>query len=47
MRNNAVKAEQIYKAEGYLYTSATDYVFGKQGGKVKVALLKPVQTTYS
>ena len=37
----------INKAEDYVHSSAADYVFGKQGGKVKVALLDSVQTTYT
>lgn len=45
--NNPVKAGLVYKAEEYVYSSAADYVFGRQVGKVKVALLNPVQTTYS
>ena len=34
------------KAEEFIHSSAADYFYGKQVGKVKVALLKPVQTTY-
>jgi hypothetical protein len=47
IHNNPVKAGLVHKAEEYVYSSAADYVFGKQVGKVKVALLNPVQTTYS
>ena len=45
--NNPVKAGLVHKAEEYVYSSASDYVIGKQVGKVSVALLNPVQTTYS
>ncbi|MCW3106135.1 MAG: hypothetical protein JWQ09_641 [Segetibacter sp.] len=44
--NNPVKAGLVHKAEEYVYSSAADYVFGKQVGKVNVALLNPIQTTY-
>ena len=47
IHKNAVKAGLVYKAEEYVYNSAADYVFGRQVGKVKVALFNPVQTTYS
>ncbi|MCW3080278.1 MAG: transposase, partial [Segetibacter sp.] len=47
IHNNPVKAGLVHKAEEYVYSSAGDYVFGKQAGKVKVTLLNPVQTTYS
>ncbi|MCY7421730.1 MAG: hypothetical protein LH478_08315 [Chitinophagaceae bacterium] len=39
--NNAVKACLVYKAEEHVYSSAADYVFGRQVGKVKVALFEP------
>ena len=35
------------RGEDYVFSSAADYVYGKQVGKVKVALLHSVQTTYS
>ena len=44
--NNPIKAGLVYKAEEYVLSSAADYVFGRQVGKIKVALLNPVQTTY-
>jgi REP element-mobilizing transposase RayT len=47
IHNNPVKAGLVYKAEEYVFSSAADYVFGRQVGKIKVALLNPVQTTYS
>ncbi len=47
IHNNPVRAGLIYKAEEFAYSSAADYAFGKQVGKVKVALLDAVQTTYS
>ncbi len=47
IQNNQVKAGLVNKAEKYVNSSAADYVFGRQVGKVKVALLNPVQTTYS
>ena len=47
IHNNPVKAGLVHKAEEYVYSSAGDYVFGKQVGKVKVTLLNPLQTTYS
>ena len=37
----------VNKAEEYIYNTPADYVFGKQVGMVKVALLGSVQTTYS
>ncbi|MCW3105637.1 MAG: putative transposase [Segetibacter sp.] len=43
IHNNPVKSGLVYKAEGHVYSSAADYVFGKQLGKVEVALLNPVQ----
>lgn len=45
--NNPVKAGLVHKAEEYVYSNAADYVYGKQAGTVKVALLNPGQTTYS
>jgi hypothetical protein len=45
--NNPVRAGIVTKAEEYVYSSAADYVFGKQVRRVKVALLDAVQTTYS
>ena len=47
IHNNPIRAGIVNKAEDYVYSSAADYVFGKQFGKVKVALLNNVQTTYS
>jgi hypothetical protein len=47
MHNNPVKAGWLNKADEYLYSSASDYVFGNQFGKEKVALFDSVQTTYS
>ena len=47
IHNNPVKAGVVNKAEEFVYSSAADYFYGKQVGKVKVALLNPVQTTYS
>ncbi len=47
IHNNPVRAGLVYKAEDYAHSSAADYVFGKQVGRVKVALLDSVQTTYS
>ena len=47
IHNNPVKAGLVYKAEEYVFRSAANYVFGRQVGKIKVALLNPVQTTYS
>jgi REP element-mobilizing transposase RayT len=47
MHNNPVAAGVVYKAEEYIYSSAADYFNGKQVGKVKVALLDQLQTTYS
>jgi hypothetical protein len=47
IHNNPVKAGLVYKAEEYVFSSAANYVFGRQVGKIKVALLNPVQTTYS
>ena len=47
IHNNPVKAGLVYKAEEYVFSSAADYVFGRQVGKIKVALLNPVQTIYS
>ena len=47
IHNNPVKAGLVHKAEEYVNSSAADYAFGKQVGKVRVALLNPVQTTYS
>ena len=47
IHNNPINAGLVHKAEEYVYSSAADYVFGKQVGKVKVALLNTVQTTYS
>ena len=44
---NPVKAGLVHKAEEYVYSSAADSEFGKQVDRVKVALLNPVQTTYS
>ena len=46
IHNNPVRAGLVQKGEGYLYSSAADYVLGKQVGMVKVALLDVVQTTY-
>ena len=45
IHNNPVRAGIVQKAEDYVYSSAADYVFGKQG-RVKVVLLDAVQTTY-
>ena len=47
IHNNPIRAGMVNKAEDYVYSSAADYVFGKQFGKVKLALLDSVQTTYS
>ena len=47
IHNNPLRAGLVNKAEDYVHSSAADYVFGKQVGKVKVALLDNVQTTYS
>lgn len=47
IHNNPVRAGVVVKAEAYVYSSAADYFYGKQIGKVKVALLDAVQTTYS
>jgi REP element-mobilizing transposase RayT len=47
IHNNPVRAGLVCKAEDYVYSSAADYVFSKQVGRVKVALLDAVQTTYS
>ena len=47
IHNNPVKAGMINKAEEYVYSSAADYVSGKQVGKVKVSLLDAVETTYT
>ena len=47
IHKNPVRAVIINNAEDYVHSSAADYVFGKQGGKVKVALLDSVQTTNS
>ncbi|MCY7420678.1 MAG: hypothetical protein LH478_02930 [Chitinophagaceae bacterium] len=47
IHNNPVKAGMVNKAEEYVHSSAADYFYGKQVSKVKVALLNPVQTTYS
>ncbi|WP_207494491.1 REP-associated tyrosine transposase [Aridibaculum aurantiacum] len=46
IHNNPVRAGIVQKAEEYVYSSAQEYVFGKQVGRVKVALLDSVQTTY-
>ena len=45
MHNNPVKPGVIIKAEADVYSSAADYVFSKQVGTVKVALLDAAQTT--
>ncbi len=47
IHNNPLKAGVVTKAEKYVFSSAADYFYGKQVGTVKVALLNPVQTTYS
>ena len=47
IHNNPVRAGIVQRAEDYVYSSAADYVFGKQVGNVKVVLLDSVQTTYS
>ena len=47
IHNNPLRAGLVNKAEDYVHSSAADYVFGKQVGKVKVALYNNVQTTYS
>ena len=46
IHNNPIKAGIVSKPEEYIFSSAADYMFGKQVGQVKVALLNPVQTTY-
>jgi hypothetical protein len=46
IHNNPVRAGLVYRAEEYVYSSAADYVFHKQVGRVKVAFLDGVQTTY-
>ena len=47
IHNNPVRARLVYKAEEYIKSSAADYFYGRQVGKVKVVLLDVVQTTYS
>ncbi len=47
IHNNPVRAGLVYKEEEYVLSSAADYVFGKQIGKVSVALLDHLQTTYT
>jgi hypothetical protein len=47
IHNNPVRAGVVVNAENYVYSSAADYVFGKQVGKVRVVLLDALQTTYS
>lgn len=47
MHNNPVASGLVRKAEEYLYSSAADYFYGKQVGRVKVAVLDQLQTTYS
>ena len=47
IHKNPVRAGMVIKAEEYIHSSAADYFCAKQVGKVKVALLDPVQTTYS
>ena len=37
----------VIKAEEYMHSSAADYFYGKQVGKVKGALLNHVQTTFN
>ena len=46
IHKNPVRAGIVIKAEDYIQSSAADYFYGKQVGKVKVALLDQVQTTY-
>ena len=46
IKDNPIRAGMV-RADDYVYSSAADYVSGKQVGKVKVALLDSVQTTYS
>ena len=46
IHNNPVRAGMVNKAEEYVNSSSSDYVFIEQVGKVKVALLDAVQTTY-
>jgi hypothetical protein len=46
LHNNPVAVGLVYKAEEYVYSSAADYFNGRQIGKVKVALLDQLQTTY-
>ena len=40
IHKNPVRAGVVIKAEEYLHSSAADYFYGKQVGKVKVALLE-------
>ncbi len=46
IHNNPVRAGLVFKEEEYVLSSAADYVFGKQIGKVSLALLDHLQTTY-
>ena len=47
IHRNPVKSGLVNKAEEYAYSSAADYFYGEQVGRVKVVLLNAVQTTYS
>ncbi len=47
IHKNPVRAGMVIKAEEFIHSSAADYFYGEQVGKVKMALLDPVQTTYS
>jgi hypothetical protein len=47
IHNNPLKAGIVAKGEEYVFSSAADYFYGKQVGGVKVALLNPLQTTYT
>ena len=47
IHKNPVRAEIVMKAEDFIHSSAADYFYGKQVGKIKTVLLDPVQTTYS
>jgi REP element-mobilizing transposase RayT len=45
IHNNPVRAEIVHKAEEYKRSSAADYYYGKQKGKVKVDFLDALITT--